>query len=670
MHLSLRGKVLAGMACVLFVSWIALVVTLLIVRSIGSENRTVLGESQPAYFAAQSLDLAVTNLDDATASVLLISHPQKADIAAFESARNDVAKALVRAQARAVTPVEIRALRDALRIMSGASGYVAQMEKAISLKAAGHDAQAMQIYNSSHFGPIENALFRYEGNAQAQMLRSGRRVEQLQITAITVGSVLGILSGILAFGLGLLIANSLSKRVRRTSESLSEIVSGDFSALAVSLNALADGDLETGFVARCEDVEPNGHDEITGLAVTYNHLANGLRSIGEVFSEAMWRLRAAITSVSAAALKLERVSLDMSSATEQSSAAVEDISRAVDGLADGAAQQAERLRDTTSSIHELVRAVEDIAGGAGHQQSAIEEAFDARMALKREIDATSDIAEHLRQAAAYTRQEIVAGATAASETTSAMQAIRNQAEHAVSAIEALTERSRAIEAIIEIIEEIADQTNLLALNAAIEAARAGEHGRGFAVVADEVRKLAERSGAATSDVAHILSAIRDETARAENAMRASAGATEKGVMLAQTSSQVLRTLEEAIVQTDAIASDMSTRSNTMREASSRSTRSEEEVRSVAQANVGVAAQMRTAVAQIRDTLSEIAVHAETQSAGAGQVASSALQLADQVKRLDTTAKELRMDGQAMTMLVTNFRVQEPAQPQLPAEPKS
>jgi methyl-accepting chemotaxis protein len=646
------------MACVLCVSWVALIVTLLVVHSVGDENHAVLSKSQPAYFAAQSLDLAVTNVDDATASILLTPHPQKSDVATFTSARTDVAKALLRAQNNAATPAQMRALNDAVRVMSGPNGYIAQMAQAVALKVSGHDAEAVKTYNGSHFGPIENALFRFEADAQTQMLSSGKRVEQLQNTALVLGSVLGILSGILAIGLGLVIATSLSLRVRRTSESLAHVVSNDFSALEVALSALADGDLEARFTAGCEDVEPNGHDEITGLALTYNRLAEGLRSIGEAFGEAMWRLRAAVSGVAAAALKLDRVSIDMSSATEQSSAAVEDISRAADSLADGTAQQAERLRQTTVAIDELTRAVTGIASGATNQQAAIEGAFEARLALKREIDAMSDLAERLTQAAAYTREEIVSGANAASETTFAMQAIRNQSEHAVSAIGALTERSRAIEAIIDIIEEIADQTNLLALNAAIEAARAGEHGRGFAVVADEVRKLAERSGSATSDVTHILSAIRDETVRAESAMRASADATEKGVMLAQTSSQVLQTLEEAIVQTDAIAADMSQRSNAMRDASVRSTRSEQDILNVAQENVVVAGQMRGAVAQIGDTLSEIAVHAETQSAAAQQVASSALELAGQVKRLDATAKELRVEGQAMTMLVTNFRVED------------
>ena len=102
-----------------------------------------------------------------------------------------------------------------------------------------------------------------------------------------------------------------------------------------------------------------------------------------------------------------------------------------------------------------------------------------------------------------------------------LQEMSEKTSETAAGVEQLNERTAQIGGIVRLIKEIADQTNLLALNAAIEAARAGEQGRGFAVVADEVRKLAERTGSATSEIATLVSAIQDETSRVKAQMELS-----------------------------------------------------------------------------------------------------------------------------------------------------
>jgi methyl-accepting chemotaxis protein len=127
-----------------------------------------------------------------------------------------------------------------------------------------------------------------------------------------------------------------------------------------------------------------------------------------------------------------------------------------------------------------------------------------------------------------------------------MGQIAEKVQESAKTVASLGERSDQIGAIIGTIEDIADQTNLLALNAAIEAARAGEQGRGFAVVADEVRALAERTTRATKEIGEMIKAIQKETNGAVAAMEQGVNQVETGTMEAAKSGQALRDILEQV----------------------------------------------------------------------------------------------------------------------------
>jgi methyl-accepting chemotaxis protein len=213
---------------------------------------------------------------------------------------------------------------------------------------------------------------------------------------------------------------------------------------------------------------------------------------------------------------------------------------------------AEIQRSTTDILHsaELMRV------GAEQQASQIRNASEAVNAMSRTTQQMAENADAATQTSVKATQAAVNGGASVAETIKGMQRIRATVQSTGKKIKGLGERSLEIGAIIEVINEIATQTNLLALNAAIEAARAGEQGKGFAVVADEVRKLAERAARATKDITGLIKGIQVETSEAVTVMEEGTREVEEGTKLADQAGAALREIEQIVKQTATLMTDI------------------------------------------------------------------------------------------------------------------
>jgi methyl-accepting chemotaxis protein len=237
---------------------------------------------------------------------------------------------------------------------------------------------------------------------------------------------------------------------------------------------------------------------------------------------------------------------------------------------------------TASASAQISSSAEEMAAGAQEQSAQSSEIASAIAQMTKTIMETTGNTAAAADTSKQAGDKALLGSSVISETVQGMKTIADVVKNAAVTVQELGSSSEQIGTIVQVINDIADQTNLLALNAAIEAARAGEQGRGFAVVADEVRKLAERTTKATQEISDMIKRIQKDTGDAVKSMELGTREVENGLQLTEKSGNSLSQIVDSVAKVDNIIGQVAAASEEQSSAAEQIGRSVEGINNVTQ----------------------------------------------------------------------------------------
>lgn len=425
-----------------------------------------------------------------------------------------------------------------------------------------------------------------------------------------------------SMGLGVIIALSVVKPVQATTGMLKDIAQGE-------------GDLT-------RRLEVSGKDEIAELATWFNTFVD--------------RIHDTLVEVDKSASRVASSSQELAATSEEAGTASQQIAQTIEEVARGSSDQTTKVALTTEAMNSLSQSIKELANGAEEQARLVETTVRSAKEIGEGIQSVYSSANSAGEGSAQVSTVAKEGRRSVEESILGMERIKETTQAAAQAIGQLGEASQRIGAIVEAIDDIAEQTNLLALNAAIEAARAGEHGKGFAVVADEVRKLAERSGKETKEIADLISNVQEITDNAIKAMASGTQEVENGTVLATQAGQSLGKILEAV---DAVVSQVEavqSASQTMNLATAEMMKDIESVSAITEQNTASAHSMAESSEAVGGYVDAVASISEQNAAAAEEVSASAEEQNAAVEELSASAEELSHVAKELQQIVGQFKI--------------
>ena len=444
-------------------------------------------------------------------------------------------------------------------------------------------------------------------------------------------------------------------------------------SLVRTSEALAEGDVE-------QQINFKSSDEIGTLASAYSKVVDYMKEmaavsqrmasgdltaevkprsekdvLGNAFSQLTAQQRELIGKVKASVADVSEASQQLTKAAEQTAQATQQITSTIQQVARGASEQSTSLQQTAGSANQLTRAIDQIAEGSQEQAKAVDEATRVVEKVSMAIEAVSGNAQAGAKEWENTAESAIGGARKTHDTVAGMEKIRKAMDLVSARVTDLGESSGEIGKIVATIDDIAAQTNLLALNAAIEAARAGEQGRGFAVVADEVRKLAERSSVATREIAALVNGTQVGVREAVNAMQQGSKEVEVGYKLATDAGGALDDILARSQNMGKQVMEISVASQALKDFSLEMVETIERINRIVEQNAAATEEMTASSSVVSKAVEATAGVAEENSAASEEVSASVEEMSAQVEESLAAAQSLTDMSEELERTVAVFR---------------
>jgi methyl-accepting chemotaxis protein len=393
-------------------------------------------------------------------------------------------------------------------------------------------------------------------------------------------------------------------------------------------SAVAEGDLT-------RQLPPSTRDEVGTLVGTLNGMAVDLRRMISSVSSTTTQVAASAAQIATASEEISATADRQVRSTEETSASMEEIASQISRVAGSTESLATSVEQTSTSITEMSNSIEQTATSAESLGASVEE---TSATIEEMVASLQQVVRHVqetREIARGAESDARTGGDAVTSTVEAMRSIHGEMQGLVENITELRRTSEAIGHISGVIEDIADQTNLLALNAAIEAARAGEHGRGFTVVAQEIRRLAERAVESTREIGLTVHGVLEDVSVTVKSTGDVAERTQRGIQLADTAGKALEKIIDSAGRTRLLMEDVSM---------------------ATEQQIGAAEQAQEAIRHIERISAETRLATREQAIGSRQIAEAVENMNRQTREVFSATEEQKRGGEMILQSTESISV--------------